>query len=281
MNVNLLILIHVLPLFILMFMGAASALRDELSIGTRSVLYGYHQFLIHPLFVAWGWWKLYGFPWDPRLWVAFFVHDLGYIGKPNMDGDEGEQHPWVGATIMGELFDYRDQFGHRRPLRSPFTEFIGRPLDFIFGSCPHGMTWYCFAFYHSRFLCKRYETEPSKLCYADKLAIVIAPTWLQLRLMNFTGEIHEYMECKEQGRTNGEGLPQREWVEKMKDEVRGIVSEKTETCVVCHEDCSKHAWMCDQAPGFPLWCQRCFEQTPCWRGEHGEGCPTMIAELKA
>jgi len=40
-------------------------------------------------FVAWGWWTLYGFPFDPRLWVAFFVHDLGYIGKPNMDGPEG------------------------------------------------------------------------------------------------------------------------------------------------------------------------------------------------
>ena len=60
-----------------------------MNIGIKSVLFGAHQFLIHPWFVAWGWWTLYGFPFDPRLWVAFFVHGLGYIGKPNMDGPEG------------------------------------------------------------------------------------------------------------------------------------------------------------------------------------------------
>lgn len=48
--------------------------------GTKSVLFGAHCFFIHPLFVALAWWKLFGFPWDPRLWVAFFVHDLGYWG---------------------------------------------------------------------------------------------------------------------------------------------------------------------------------------------------------
>lgn len=61
-----------------------------MKIGTRSVLYGAHCFLLHPWFVAAAWWQLYGIPWDPRLWVAFFVHDIGYVGKPNMDGVEGE-----------------------------------------------------------------------------------------------------------------------------------------------------------------------------------------------
>ena len=45
-----------------------------LRVGTKSVLWGAHQFLLHPLFVAWAWWRLYGVPWDPRLWVAFVVH---------------------------------------------------------------------------------------------------------------------------------------------------------------------------------------------------------------
>ena len=53
-----------------------------MKIGTRSVLFGAHAFWLHPWFVAAAWWKLYGFPWDPRLWVAFFLHDLGYFGKP-------------------------------------------------------------------------------------------------------------------------------------------------------------------------------------------------------
>ena len=37
-----------------------------MKIGTRSVLFGAHQFATHPWFVAAAWWRLYGFPWDPR-----------------------------------------------------------------------------------------------------------------------------------------------------------------------------------------------------------------------
>ena len=71
-------------------------------VGTKSVLFGAHCFFLHPWFVAAAWWRLYGFPWDPRLWVAFFVHDIGYLGKPNMDGPEGESHPELGARITDE-----------------------------------------------------------------------------------------------------------------------------------------------------------------------------------
>ena len=48
-----------------------------MKVGTKSVLFGAHAFWLHPFFVAVAWTRLYGFPWDPRLWVAFFVHDLG------------------------------------------------------------------------------------------------------------------------------------------------------------------------------------------------------------
>lgn len=135
-----------------------------MTVGTKSVLFGAHQFLIHPWFVAWGWWKLYGFPWDPRLWISFFVHDLGYIGKPNMDGKEGELHPYWGACLMGVLF---------------------------------GRKWFEFTLYHSRFLAKANNADMSRLCIADKLAIALTPTWLYLWLTSFTGEIHEYMERSE------------------------------------------------------------------------------------
>ena len=57
-----------------------------MTVGTKSVLFGYHAFWLHPFFVAAGWWKLYGTPLDPRLWFAFFLHDVGYVGSPNMDG---------------------------------------------------------------------------------------------------------------------------------------------------------------------------------------------------
>jgi hypothetical protein len=130
-----------------------------MKIGTKSILFGAHQFLIHPWFVAVAWWKLFGFPFDPRLWIAFFVHDLGYIGKPNMDGPEGETHVEFGARIMN-----------------------------IFGE-----KWYYFSKYHSRFYAKRDRVKPSRLCIADKLAICLTPWWLYLPATSATGEIYEYM----------------------------------------------------------------------------------------
>ena len=131
-----------------------------MKIGTKSVLFGAHCFFLHPWFVAWAWWKLYGFPCDPRLWVAFFVHDLGYLGKPNMDGDEGEQHPTFGARIMGVLF---------------------------------GQEWHDFTLLHSRYFAKKIGRQPSRLCIADKLAIALTPAWLYLPLARATGEVKEYM----------------------------------------------------------------------------------------
>ena len=71
-----------------------------MTVGTKSVLFGAHCFLIHGFFVARGWWTLWGFPWDPRLWTAFFVHDLGYLGCGDMDGSQGEEHVQLGAKIM-------------------------------------------------------------------------------------------------------------------------------------------------------------------------------------
>ena len=131
-----------------------------MKIGTKSILFGAHQFLIHPLFVAFSWWRLYGFPFDLRLWMAFFLHDMGYWGKPNMDGKEGEQHPFWAANILYSLF---------------------------------GESWYWFCVCHSRFLADAYNKPPSKLCYADKLAMCFEPWWLYLPRVILTGEIREYM----------------------------------------------------------------------------------------
>lgn len=150
-----------------------------MKVGTKSVLFGAHCFFLHPFFVARAWWILYGFPWDPRLWLAFFVHDLGYIGKPNMDGDEGELHPFWGACFMGFLFGYR---------------------------------WFEFTLYHSRFLAKKHNAQYSRLCVADKLAIVITPYWINVPMMKATGEIREYLKDSELN-SNGEvKLQEDPWI---------------------------------------------------------------------
>lgn len=178
-----------------------------MKIGTKSVLFGAHAFFLHPWFVAWAWWKLYGFRqiyigyntghpqtatgrtrlawrlgfrggprfaslWHPALWLAFIVHDLGYFGKPNMDGLEGEQHPEFGARIVGALF---------------------------------GDGWYRFTRYHSRYLAKKDSRHFSALCLADKLAIAITPAWLYLPMVTATGEIDEYLQKAAVFQRTGEG----------------------------------------------------------------------------
>jgi|SRR5665811_374640 len=155
-----------------------------MKIGTKSVLYGAHCFFIHGWFVAWAWWRLYGFPTDPRLWVAFFVHDLGYIGKPNMDGREGESHPILGARIMSFLFDSSGE---------TWTCVHDQVSDwhFFFGR------WGRFCLYHSRFFAKKQGAQYSRLCVADKLSLALTPAWLYLPMVNASGEIDEYMKDHE------------------------------------------------------------------------------------
>ncbi|MDP1891484.1 MAG: hypothetical protein Q8K55_11390 [Gemmatimonadaceae bacterium] len=146
---------------------------DVMRIGTKSVLFGVHQFLLHPLLIALGWWKEYG--WrrvaigagvtthllDPRLWLAFIVHDLGYLGKPNMDGEEGETHPEFGSRVMRRLF---------------------------------GEVWGGFVLLHSRYYAKRLGLPVSALAMADKWVIVLEPSWLYLPRAWASGELAEYLE---------------------------------------------------------------------------------------
>ena len=153
-----------------------------MNIGTKSILFGVHQFAIHPWFVALAWWRLYGFPFDPRLWVAFFLHDLGYWGKPNMDGPEGETHPIWAAMKMLKWF---------------------------------GPEWMAFVRYHSRYLAKRDGQPYSRLCVADKLATGTTPRLLFLVLGNLSGEIYEYMIGKG-SRTQAVGHSQWQWITKVR-----------------------------------------------------------------
>ncbi len=223
-----------------------------MKIGTKSVLFGAHAFWLHPFLLAYAWTKLFGFPLDPRLWWAFFVHDLGYIGKPNMDGEEGESHPVTGAELMW-LFDAYESYsflgtrphdGPVRWLRGAFARSVTKACDALWGkNAPGGYTWYCFCFYHSRFLAKKYGVRPSPLCMADKMVIVIEPAWLYLPRVRWSGEIVEYMSKaksrngREPGKYSAMGLrtaSQREWHSDMRDYVRRWVEE--------HKDGREDTW---------------------------------------
>lgn len=179
--------------------------REDLimKIGTKSVLFGAHCFLIHPFFVMVAWIKLYGFPLHPAIWLSFFFHDLGYLGKPNMDGEEGETHVELGAKVLHLLFD-----GYKREQKRVFfpnkKEIEKMQKDgwkpksqegyiLTFKRRKRSMKWYSFSKYHSRFYAKKDGVNYSKLCVADKLAITLEPYWLYLPRVNWTGEINEYM----------------------------------------------------------------------------------------
>lgn len=155
----------------------------NIPLGTRSVLYGAHCFIFHWFFVAKAWHSLYGWAQvkdryvglvslrNPRLWLAFFLHDIGYIGKAKMDDTEGEKHPEVGARLMKQWF---------------------------------GSGWGLFVLLHSRYYAKKLEMQPSRLCVADKYSFVLTPRILYLPFVRATGEIEEYMRMDLTRRAAGE-----------------------------------------------------------------------------
>lgn len=132
-----------------------------MKVGTKSVLAGAHCFFLHPFFVAWGWTKLYGLPWDVRLWACFLLHDIGYWGCGDMDGIEGEQHVIPGARTVGWLFGFR---------------------------------WESECLRHSRYWARKTGLPISRLCLADKLAFALTPAWLYIPMARWTGELAEYMD---------------------------------------------------------------------------------------
>ncbi len=126
--------------------------------GTKSLLFGAHHILIHPIFVAAAWTRLYGFPRDPRLHLCFFVHDLGYWRLERLDDEAGERHVEFGANLMGRLF---------------------------------GPPWRDLCLYHSRYYAQKQGEAISRLCVADKLAMLLEPAWLYLPRVLASGEVWE------------------------------------------------------------------------------------------
>ncbi len=184
-------------------------------VGTKSLLFGVHQVFIHPLWVALAWWKLYGFPFDPRLWVAFIVHDWGYWGCPEMDGPKGDLHPYVGAQIIHKLFD-----GYI------YYACIEWSCDF---AAERKHDWFNFCLYHSRFLAKQQNAQPSRLCMADKLSLGLEPWWLYLPRAWVSGELKEYMKSAQpdgkHGHMNLERVTARQWYHSVQVYLRCYVAE--------------------------------------------------------
>lgn len=145
-----------------------------MKVGTKSVLFGVHQFLLHPFFVFIAWYKLYGRMPTLKESICIFFHDIGYFGKPNMDGAEGERHPLLGGHIVETI--------------------IGKRYGEI-------------TMFHSRAYAKIMNSPVSILCIPDKLSILLYPKWLYLFLGSISGEIIEY-----KSRMGMEAMNNNQWL---------------------------------------------------------------------
>jgi hypothetical protein len=142
-----------------------------MKIGTKSILYGAHQFLIHPTCVTLAWRDLYG-KWPSwKIFVCTVIHDWGYWGCSDIDGNEGQCHPWFAAKLAATYIDGWDESDPQ-------------------GSINWGYHDLCLL--HSRSVAAHYKTSPSLLCWADKLAVKYDPWWLYLPRVILSGEIHEF-----------------------------------------------------------------------------------------
>lgn len=133
-----------------------------MKLGTRSLLFGVHQFLLHPLLVGYAWRKVYGRLPTLRQAFCILVHDIGYFGCNDMDGPEGSQHPEMGASVAGHLLGDDE-----------------RRMVLL----------------HSRTTAEKYGEEVSDLCLPDKLALFFYPAWLYTMLALMSGELREYQEA--------------------------------------------------------------------------------------
>ena len=131
-----------------------------MKLGTKSLLFGVHQFAWHPFTVWLAWVRLYReFPtW--RECVCIVVHDWGYWGCSNMDGEEGRNHTELGARIAGRLF---------------------------------GPKYYELVKYHSRHLSRVHQRGPSKLCWPDKFSMIYDPQRFYMMRARASGELTEYI----------------------------------------------------------------------------------------
>jgi len=154
-----------------------------LPVGSRSIIFGVHQFIWHPITVYIAWCKLYGIP-NLKETVCIIIHDWGYWNSPNMDGEEGEKHTEVAAKIAGKLF---------------------------------GQEYYDLCLLHSRHYAKNVGKEPSKLCWADKLSIMYEPWWLYIPRAILSGEIKEYREKSAEVGIISLETSNKEWFRWVKD----------------------------------------------------------------
>jgi hypothetical protein len=138
-----------------------------MKVGTKSLLFGVHAFWWHPIVVFLAWCKLYKkLPTFPQL-LGIILHDIGYWGCTDMDGQCGKSHPYKGAAVVEKIIT--KLYGEKAATKA-----------------------FLFTAFHSASYAKAYEATPSALCAPDKFSIVFEPRWFYLLRARLSGELTEY-----------------------------------------------------------------------------------------
>lgn len=170
-----------------------------MKLGTKSLLFGVHQFLWHPVTVWRAWRELYGVRPSWRECVCIFLHDWGYWGCETMDGFDGARHPRRGARIAGWLF---------------------------------GFDFYLLVLLHSRTYAAELGKAPSKLCWADKLSMAYEPQWFYLLRARWTGELAEYRAHAHARGQFGAELTDAQWHERLVQWLRVMARREADAFLV-------------------------------------------------
>jgi len=166
-----------------------------MNVGTKSLLWGVHQFAFHPVTVLLAWRELYGTWPNWKEMVCIIIHDWGYWGSPNMDGEEGEMHPIFAADLASDYLDQDPEIewslGGCDPMNNDCFKRDPDYRDRVVTRKTDN-TYANLCLFHSRHFAKRNNQLPSKLCWADKLSIKYDPWWLYLSRAWLSGELDEY-----------------------------------------------------------------------------------------
>lgn len=152
--------------------------------GTLSILVGVHQFLWHP-FTVWRAWK-YLYKRNPT-WielVAIFCHDLGYWGKPDMDGVEGRTHPEGGANLACNIVYYVGRLVYKKQSDAVLMSESVREL----------------CLWHSTHYAQLAGGQVSALYLPDKVCVLFDPPWFYKLRAWLSGELAEYVDRENHAR---------------------------------------------------------------------------------
>jgi hypothetical protein len=184
-------------------MAGRAKVVSAVKIGTKSLLFGCHQFLWHPFTVALAYRKLFRVWPNFEGWLCLLFHDVGYWGCADIDGPQGKLHPLRGSLIVGEIVYRLRRITHRKE-----PAFLSRL---------HASHSAVRCLLHSRSLASDNKVAPSDICWADKYSLFFEPEWFYLLRTSLSGELAEFIANAVNSGYLPHNVTGRQWLRWFKD----------------------------------------------------------------